>query len=82
MARKYLFVCDVCHSSAQRDSERLPDGWAVMVANRMMPWGKTEVASLDVCSAACACSALASHPAMNALAPGPANPALPPAAKE
>lgn len=81
MARKYLFVCDVCGSIAQRDSESLPDGWATIVARRRMPWGHLEPAALDVCSAQCVSAAMSSHPAMNALAAAPASPALP-AAKE
>lgn len=61
MARKYLFVCDGCGSSAQCDSERLPAGWAIVTATYLSSRGLRTTA-LDLCSGACISKALESAP--------------------
>lgn len=78
MARKYLFVCNVCGASEQADSERLPDGWAVVIATGV---GKLPIPStqhLDVCSRACAVTAFEHSPQLALVSPTP-RPQLQPA---
>jgi hypothetical protein len=63
MARQYLFVCNVCSATEQADSERLPEGWAVIAAigvDPKLPIPRPQ--QLDVCSRACAFKAFHESP--------------------
>jgi hypothetical protein len=62
MARKYLFVCNVCGAAEQTDSERLPDGWAVIVATGVGSLPIPSTQHLDTCSRECAVDALFHSP--------------------
>ena len=77
MARRYLFICDVCAATVQTvdDSERLPAGWAILSGIRV---DSTHVLSIEVCSGECAGQALATPSVSQHLNPAPATPLLPP----
>lgn len=58
MARRHLFVCDICGNTVQTPDadERLPTGWAILSGIRS---DSQRLLSIEVCSGECAARALA-----------------------
>jgi hypothetical protein len=72
MARQYLFICNVCGATEAADSERLPDGWAVIVAIGVDPtFAIPRSQHFDLCSRDCAFEAFTKSPRLALVSPTP-----------